>query len=53
MKTLQPFIDKDDMEFDKAAESALGKQKLIPNKLDDDKEAEEVEASVGYTELAM
>jgi len=56
MKTLR-FIDKDDMDFDEAAESAVAKRKcllnrimqkkLLPDESDDDKEAdEEVEASV-------
>jgi len=56
METVQPFIDKDDMDFDKAAESPVAKwsfllcrvkqKKLLPDESDDDKKAEEVEASV-------
>ena len=56
MKALQCFIDKDDMDFAEAAESAVEKrkfllsrviqEKLIPDKSDDDEVAEEeVEAS--------
>ena len=61
MKTLRPFIDEDDLDFDKAAASAVEKRKfllnrvvkgkLLPNKWDDDDAAEEeVEASVSYSE---
>ena len=57
MKTLQLFIDEDDMDFDEAAESAvekrkfllnrLMKKKLLPDESEDDEEAEDkVEASV-------
>ena len=59
MKTLRRFID--DMDFDKAAESAVEKrkfllnrvvkEKLLPAESDDDEEAEgEVEAPVSYFE---
>ena len=62
MKILRRFIDGDDMDFDEAAESAVEKwkfllnrvvkEKLLPDKSDDDEEAkEEVEASVSYSEL--
>ena len=61
MKTLLRFIDEDDMDFDKAAESAVEKrkfllnrvvkEKLLPAESDDDGEAEEeVEAPVSYSE---
>jgi len=63
MKTLQRFIEEDDMDFDETAESAVEKRKfllnrvmkkLLPDESDDDEEAEEViQASVWYTELAM
>ena len=66
MKTLQRFIDEDDMDFDEAVESAVAKRKfllnrvlqkkLLPNESNDDEEEEvegEVEALVWYTELAM
>lgn len=58
MKTLESscFINKDDMDFDEAAESALEKRKfllnrvmqkkLLPDKFDDDKEAEEEVISI-------
>ena len=57
MKTLERFVDEDDMDFDEAAESAVEKRKfllnrlmekkLLPDESDDDKETEEeVEASV-------
>ena len=57
MKTLERFVDEDNMDFDEAAESALEKRKfllnrlmekkLLPDESDDDEEAEEeVEASV-------
>ena len=57
MKTLERFVDEDDMDFDEAAESAVEKRKfllnrlmekkLLPDESDDDEEAEEeVEASV-------
>jgi len=57
MKTLRRFIKEDDMDFDEAAESAVEKQKFLPNRVmkkkllpnesDDDEEVEEVvEASV-------
>ena len=57
MKTLERFVDEDDMDFDEAAESAVEKlkfllnrlmeKKLLPDESDDDDEAEEeVEASV-------
>ena len=60
MKTLERFVDEDDMDFDEAAESAVEKRKfllnrlmekkLLPDESDDDEEAEEeVEASVWYT----
>ena len=59
MKTLRRFIDEDDMDFDKAAESAVEKrkfllnrvtqEKVLPDESDNDEEAEEeVEASVSY-----
>ncbi len=54
-KTLLRFINEDDTNFDKAADSAVQKgqfllnrfirKKLVPNETDDDKEEEEVEAS--------
>jgi len=60
MKALCRFIDKDDMDFDEAADSTVEKQflsnrvvkeTLLPDKSDDDQEAEEeVEASVSCTE---
>ena len=63
MKTLQRFIEEDDMDFDETAESAVEKRKfllnrvtkkLLPDESDDDEEAEEViQAPVWYTELAM
>ena len=57
MKTLERFVDEDDMDFDEAAESAVEKRKfllnrlmekkLLPDESDDDEETEEeVEASV-------
>ena len=57
MKTLERFVDEDDMDFDEAAESAVEKRKfllnrlmeknLLPDESDDDEEAEEeVEVSV-------
>ena len=57
MKTLQCFIDGNDMDFDEAVESAVEKQKFLlnrvmqkkflPNESDDDEEADkEVEASL-------
>ncbi|KAL9958439.1 hypothetical protein ACROYT_G035451 [Oculina patagonica] len=55
MKTLHPFINEDDMDFDEAAESAVEKRKfllnrvmtkkLVPNESDDEEGEEEVEAS--------
>ena len=62
MKTLQRFIEEDDMDFDETAESAVEKRKfllnrvmkkLLPDESDDDEEAEVIQASVWYTELAM
>ena len=60
MKTLQYFIDKGDMDFDKAAESAVEKrkslvnrvvqEKLLPDESDDDKEAKEEVEAVGVNE---
>ena len=63
MKTLRCFIDEDNMDFDKAAESAVEKRKFLLNRVmqekllldksDDDEEAKkEVEASVSYSESA-
>jgi len=50
MKTLRRLIDKDDMDFDEAVESAVEKRKFLlnrvvkdkflPDESDDDKEAE-------------
>ena len=50
MKTLRRLIDKDDMDFDEAVESAVDKRKFLlnrvvkdkflPDESDDDKEAE-------------
>ena len=61
MKTPRRFIDEDDMDFDEAVELAVEKrkfllnrvvkEKLLPDKSDDDEEAkEEVKASVSYSE---
>ena len=57
MKTLCRIIEEDDMDFNKAAESAVEKwrfllnrvmkEKLLSDEMDDDKEA-----SVSYSELA-
>jgi len=55
MKTLQRFIEEDDMDFDETAESAVEKRKfllnrvmkkLLPDESDDDEEAEVIQASV-------
>ena len=58
MKTLQRFVDEDDMDFDEPAESAVAKRKLLLNRVmkkkllpdesndDEEEEVEEVEASV-------
>jgi len=55
MKTLRRFIEEDDMDFDKAAQSAVEKRKfllnrvmqkkLLPDETDDDEEAEEAAKS--------
>ena len=53
MKTLQRCIKEDDMDFDKAAKSAVSKQKFLLNRLmkkkllpDDDDEEEGAEGEV-------
>ena len=61
MKTLQCFIDKGDMDFDEAAESAVEKrkfllnrvvqEKLLPDESDDDEEAKEEVKAVGVNEF--
>ena len=58
-KTLQRFIDEDNMDFDEAAESAVEKRKFLLNRVigrkilpeNSDDEEEKVEVSVWYTEL--
>ena len=58
-KTLQRFIDEDNMDFDEAAESAVEKRKFLLNRVigrkilpkNSDDEEEKEEASVWYTEL--
>jgi len=52
MKTLQRFIEEDDMDFDEAAESAVAKRKFLLNRLmrkkvlPDNDDEEEVEDEV-------
>ena len=58
-KTLQRFIDEDNMDFDEAAESAVEKRKFLLNRVigrkilpeNSDDEEEKEEATVWYTEL--
>ena len=53
MKTLQRFIDEDDMDFDEASESAVEKRKFLLNRvmkkkplLDDDEDEEDAERMI-------